>query len=156
MPSHNEKIVFKTALKNACLELLQLRITHANQAMQEAQVSANSQEKSSAGDKYETSRAMGQIDRDLNAAQWMQAKEDYKLLENIPVDKLLNHIAPGAVFELENTFYFAATGLGTVRLNNLNVIVISCKSPLFQQLKTKQVGDSLIFNTKELKVLDVY
>jgi hypothetical protein len=37
--------------------------------MESAQQSANSEEKSSAGDKYETSRAMGHLEKDMHARQ---------------------------------------------------------------------------------------
>ena len=63
--TNSEKIKFKELLKKECGFLLKNRSINSNSAMQDSQESANNQEKSSAGDKYETSRAMGQIDRDM-------------------------------------------------------------------------------------------
>ena len=59
-----------------CTALLVQRITVSETAMKNAQESANSEDKSSAGDKYETSRAMGHLDRDMNAKQLLVAKQD--------------------------------------------------------------------------------
>lgn len=138
------------------MQVLTQRIHHARQAMQEAQASANSQEKSSAGDKYETSRAMGQLDRDMNAAQLLQAQQDYRVLENIQVNLLQAQAAPGAIIELETGLCFAALGLGQLTIDNKPVMAISVKSPLFELLKMKKSGDSILFNNRALKLLDVY
>jgi hypothetical protein len=58
-----EKIAFKSKLKNFGLGMLRQRIGTAQEDMNRAQEAANSEEKSSAGDKYETGRAMveGQV-----------------------------------------------------------------------------------------------
>ncbi len=65
--SLKEKLQFKEKLKDEAISIVQNRINSAATAMANAQESANSNDKSSAGDKYETSRAMGQLDRDMNA-----------------------------------------------------------------------------------------
>ena len=60
----HQKLSFKAfKLKNFALDLIGQRMTTAKEAMQQAQESANSEEKSSAGDKYETGRAMGHLQR---------------------------------------------------------------------------------------------
>src|SRR6218665_4189224 len=100
MRSGPDKTAFKTAVKQGFLDLLQQRIHTARLAMDEAQASANNQEKSSAGDKYETSRAMGQIDRDMNAAQLGKALEEYRFLESLPTT-LHQQVLPGAIIELD-------------------------------------------------------
>ena len=54
----------KPALHAACAAFLAERIAAATTAMQAAQESANSDTKSSAGDKYETGREMATAERD--------------------------------------------------------------------------------------------
>jgi hypothetical protein len=63
--STEEKKTWKQAIKAACIALLEKRLAISQLAMDQAQESANSDDKSSAGDKYETGRAMGQRDRDM-------------------------------------------------------------------------------------------
>jgi hypothetical protein len=155
MRTDHEKNAFKTAVRQEFLKVLQKRIQTAQSAMDEAQASANSQEKSSAGDKYETSRAMGQIDRDMNAAQLAQALEEYRFLENLPTT-LHQQVLPGAIIELDNGIFFAAIGLGQLMINNTAVLAISCKTPLFEQMKLKKRGDSIVFRNQELQLRDVY
>ncbi len=59
----------KTRLLALCHNYVDQRITNSKQAMDDAQAAANEEGKSSAGDKYETGRAMAQIERDKAAQQ---------------------------------------------------------------------------------------
>lgn len=78
--------LFKQQLKSACAAVLLKRVETAEAAMQHAQESANSEEKSTAGDKYETARTMGQLDRDMNAKQWHEARKEYNFLQAVDAD----------------------------------------------------------------------
>ena len=53
---------------------LDQRMQTSLDAMNAAQESANGESKSSAGDKYETSRAMGHLDRDMHARMYQQTR----------------------------------------------------------------------------------
>jgi hypothetical protein len=59
-------ITFKIRLFEHCKNEIERRVANFEYAMMDAQASANSEDKSSAGDKYETGRAMSQIARDMN------------------------------------------------------------------------------------------
>jgi hypothetical protein len=63
--------------------LLDERMQVAWTAMEAAQESANDQGKSSMGDKYETSRSMGQLDRNMHARQYEQVRQERLILERI-------------------------------------------------------------------------
>ena len=86
--TNSEKIKFKELLKKECGFVLKKRSINSNSAMQDSQESANNQEKSSAGDKYETSRAMGQIDRDMYAYQLLETEKDMNIITNLEIDKI--------------------------------------------------------------------
>ena len=58
-----------------CQKIVEHRLATAQQAMDAAQQSANQEEKSSAGDKYETGRAMAQLERDKAATQVEENKK---------------------------------------------------------------------------------
>ena len=118
--TNSEKIKFKELLKKECGFLLKNRSINSNSAMQDSQESANNQEKSSAGDKYETSRAMGQIDRDMYAYQLLEAEKDLNIITNLEIDKINQVIKPGSVFEINSQLIFVAIGLGKILVNNIN------------------------------------
>jgi acyl-CoA thioesterase len=102
----------------------------------QAQEAANSEEKSSAGDKYETSRAMNQIERDNYAHQLSVAIEDMNLLQTIDSDRLYEQADNGAVIcSTDKSIYFIASGIGIVQFEDDKVIVLSPKAPLAQMLR---------------------
>ena len=154
--TNSEKIKFKELLKKECGFLLKKRSINSNSAMQDSQESANNQEKSSAGDKYETSRAMGQIDRDMYAYQLLEAEKDMNIITNLEIDKINQVIKPGSVFEINSQLIFVAIGLGTILVNNISVLVISYKSPLYEQLKFKTVGDLVFFKNENHQIETIF
>lgn len=156
MVKETENNAFKQSVKQACVDVLTLRMNVISQAMDQAQDSANNQEKSSAGDKHETARAIGQAERDMNARQLLQVRTDLKFLESIYVDQIFKSIAPGAMFQLDEQLFFVALGLGAVKVNDKTVMVISHLSPLFINIKSKQKNDVVLFQNKETVVRTVF
>ncbi|MCW3128110.1 MAG: hypothetical protein JWO03_3768 [Bacteroidetes bacterium] len=128
----------------------------ASAAMQQAQEAANSEDKSSAGDKYETSRAMNQIERDNAAYQLSVAIQDMNLLQTIDADHLYTQADNGAVIQSSDALYFIATGLGVITFVDIKVVVLSPKAPLSTALRGKVKGDSLTLNGKTIGITDVF
>lgn len=151
-----QKIEFKSALKKECLHVLEQRIKTAQTAMNDAQDSANNEDKSSAGDKYETARAMGQLDRDMNAKQFAEAQQEHLFLQSVNVENVYDKIQSGSVAISGDKLFFISVGLGILKMENENVICLSRKSPLFHQLKQKSVGDTFQFQDKILKIETVF
>jgi hypothetical protein len=154
--SPEEKIKFKQKLKEACVNLLLQRIDTASQAMLLAQESANDAEKSSAGDKYETARAMGQLDRDMNAKQLEEAKRELATLQSIDVTKQYEHITNGAFVVCSQHSFFVAIGLGTLTLDDKKIVVLSPKAPLAVLMNGKKTGNSFRLNETVFEITDVF
>ncbi len=103
-------IAFKNNLKQFCINIIEQRIATAKSAINDAQEAANSEEKSSAGDKYETARAMGQLARDMNAKQLVQAQKELAELNRIDLQES-KIIKLGSLIQTETSIYFIAVGL---------------------------------------------
>lgn len=151
-----QKLAFKAELKHECIHRLVNRIANISAAIDNAQQSANAQEKSTAGDKHETARAIYQAEREMNAVQLQKAAEDLAFLEKINIDLLCETIKAGAVFSVGGKYIFVATGLGTVLFKALEIMVISVQSPLFMSLQGKRQGDHTKFLNKEEEITLVY
>lgn len=151
-----EKVKYKQGLKSQCEALLRERIETAKQAMQDAQDSANNEDKSSAGDKYETGRAMSQIDRDRSAGQMDEAIQELLKLESMNTDKLYEKVNNGSVVQCGDTIYFIATGLGAINYEGHKVIVLSPKAPLSNLLRGKVKGEKVAFNGNSFDINDVF
>jgi hypothetical protein len=152
----SDRLKYKQGLKAQCTIMLRERVDTARQAMESAQESANNEGKSSAGDKYETARAMSQIDRDRSAGQMDEAIQDMLLLQSIDADKIYDEVNNGAIVVCGSTIYFIATGIGSLSYQGDKVIVLSPKAPLSNLLRGKVKGDSVTFNRHTFDISDVF
>lgn len=75
-----QKLAYKIRLIQFCEDTITRRMAVARQAMDNAQASANSEEKSSAGDKYETGRAISHLEKDMYARQLMANAQELNAL----------------------------------------------------------------------------
>src|SRR5580700_4420568 len=110
--TNSEKITFKNKLKNLGLDVLKQRIATAQEAMDQAQEAANSEEKSSAGDKYETGRAMGQLQKEMHGRQLAEYAKELRALQSIVTDPLRDSGGPGAFIQGKEIAFFVSAGLG--------------------------------------------
>ncbi len=127
------------------IKIIESRILNAKIAMDAAQESANSEGKSSAGDKYETSRAMGQIDRDMYAKQMIIAENELVILKKINLAIKPISIGLGNIVETTIGIYFISISLGKVEIEGKMIIAISAKSPIGAMLMGKKSKDKFSF-----------
>ena len=136
-------------------EIITARINTAKTAMDAAQEAANSEGKSSAGDKYETSRAMGQIDRDMFAKQMDNAQKELSVLEKINFKKTFDTVGLGALVKTTAGYFMLAISIGKLQIEETTFIVISQNSPIGLDLMGKKVGDKFTFLGKENTILTI-
>lgn len=148
----NEAITWKEDLLQLAAQALEERIRVAEKAMKSAQESANNEEKSSAGDKYETARAMSQLERDMNARQLTMARKELETLKSVKTDSR-EIVGPGALVFTETQIYFFSVGLGTVESAGKKVHLISGQSPIGKALEGLKEGSSFSFNGNSQQVL---
>ena len=146
----------KAELKEYCLELLLHKIQETTTAMQAAQDSANSEEKSSMGDKYETGRAMSQLERDRIASQLYLLQQEYQKL--LLVDASTSHavVQTGALVQTENQWYWIAVSLGQVSKEADKIMVVSPLAPISKAIMGQKKGSVFSFNGKNQKILGVF
>ncbi|RAJ08293.1 hypothetical protein LX64_00940 [Chitinophaga skermanii] len=150
-----EKIAYKLLLKQYCEQVLLDRIATTQQAMNEAQAAANNESKSSAGDKYETARAMSHMEKDMHARQLLAHQQELHALRAINVQTIYQLPTAGAFIQTTTTLFFIGAGLGKQLVNKATIIFLSPSSPLALQLAKKKVGDEIEFKGK-VAILDIY
>lgn len=151
-----EKIHFKQSLKQAGLAIIEQRMAIARQQIEEAQQAANQEDKSSAGDKYETARAMGHLQKDMHTRQLAELAKELAALHAVHVDILYEAVTAGALLQCEKMAFFLAAGLGKQSIDNNTIFFLSPQAPLAQQLQHKKAGDHFVFNTVRTIIVDVY
>ena len=145
----------KPAFHAACAAFIAQRIAAATAAMQAAQESANSETKSSAGDKYETGRAVAQEERNRNAAQLHQAQQLQAELARISPDAPCDTVRPGALVETSLGWFYVAISAGRLPGDGPVVMAVSAAAPVAVALRGKRVGEEANFNGQVVRVLGV-
>jgi len=112
--------------------------------------------KSSAGDKFETSRSLMQIEYDKINNQFLILKNQLKTIESINLIGKKTSLGFGSIARTKNSYYFISIGLGKYTVDNNTVYVISLSSPIGKLLNNKKIGDKILFNNKEELILDIY
>lgn len=133
------------------------RIQTIQSAIDEAQASANSETKSSMGDKYETTRAMLQLDTEMNTKQLVEAiklKTDLQKMESHTTHP--HEVAQiGSLIFTTQANYFIAIGAGKLTVEAQDFFVISPTAPLSKQLMGLKIGDKLLFNKQAITIKDM-
>jgi hypothetical protein len=151
-----EKILFKNRLKQLCESIIEQRISAAKKIIQNIQEAANNEEKSSAGDKYETGRAMGHLQKDMHSRQLNEYLKELAGLHSIVSSLLYETPCAGAFIETNDASFFIAAGLGKQMAEGKNIFFLSPYAPLAAALQNKKAGDSFLFNGKNIMIKDVY
>jgi hypothetical protein len=151
-----EKLAFKGRLKQWGLDLIGQRIRTSTEAMDAAQQAANNEEKSSAGDKYETSRAMGHLQKDMHARQLAESVKELAALHAIPIDSLYSSAQIGAFLTAGDTGFFIGIGLGKQIVDGQTILFLSPQAPLAKSLLGVKPGDSVLFNQRTTLIHDVF
>ena len=137
------------------MQYIDQRINNSLTAIKNAQESANTEVKSSAGDKHETGRAMAQLETENNAKQLAESNKLRHVINQINPNKNSEKIETGALAVTSLGTFYIAISIGKVSLNNKEFFVISAVSPIGQTLLNAKKGDKVKFNGKEIQVLDV-
>ena len=145
----------KAQLVEACTAEIDQRIQRIQERLDTITDSRNNATKSSVGDKYETSRAMMQIEEEKSKRQLAEAQEVKLNLLRLDWNKKYEKALPGSLVQTNKGSYFISIGLGRVRLNKQLYLCVSNSSPVGKVLWGKQVGAQFSFNGQQFEVLDI-
>jgi transcription elongation GreA/GreB family factor len=146
----------KQQLYDYCQAYISKRITTAREAIRASQDAANDETKSSAGDKYETGRAMMQLEMEKDSAQLAEAMKLKNQLDQIAINKRPPSIQPGCLVITNQGNFFVALSVGQLVVENTKYYAISMESPIGAKLKGLKQGDFFEFNTKTYKIEQVW
>ena len=146
---------FKKVLKEKCISFIQERMETLRVAMEQAQVSANEETKSSAGDKYETSRAMGHLAKDMYARQLNETGKELAALVSIDCSTTNTSVLPGSFVRCGNICYFILAGIGKITFEEEMIYVISPFAPVAKLLIGKKPGDTVTINKNSLQIIEI-
>ena len=145
----------KNRLYNLCIAYADERIDNASQAIAAARLSSTEDTKSSAGDKYETGRAMMQQDIDRQTLQLNEARKLKTFLERMEPENQSERVQNGSLAYTNHGIFYLAISMGQVDLDGKTYYVISGESPIGAQLMNQRKGARFTFNGRQYEVQSV-
>jgi transcription elongation GreA/GreB family factor len=147
--------VMKHTLYAHCVAYLDARVLGLRQAIENAQQSANAETKSSVGDKYETSRAMAQLEIEKYREQLADIGQQASALRRLDPEMASATVQPGSVVMTNRGNFFIAIAAGKLSVDGLEFFLVSAASPIAKALTGKKTGDELLFQENRLTIARV-
>lgn len=145
----------KTQLYSLCLHYVEQRIETAQKAITEAQDAANDETKSSAGDKYETGRAMAQLEIEKNASQLAEAGKLKNTLALINPAIRTDFVQIGSLVLTNQGNFYLSISAGQFKIEDQVYFAISAASPIGLKLIGLKSKDQFSFNNKTYQIQEI-
>lgn len=142
----------KDTLYRFCVNMLEQKQGQLKKELQALKESADSDTKSSMGDKYETSREMINLEKGKIAEQLTHTEKMLLSMKSIDVDKPSSKGELGALVTTNNATYYIAVSLGKVEIEGKDVFVLSPMSPVGRNMLDRHVGDEIKFGTRSSRI----
>ena len=146
----------KQVVFEAIVQQCKAQVELYEQTILQAQQAANSESKSSVGDKYETARAMAQNDIALFSSRLVAAKENLETANNLLTAQNTNEKVENGSF-LKTTIGWIVIGIsiGNVQLESETIFTASESSPIAKALLGKKENETILVNQKEIRILEI-
>lgn len=135
--------------------ILEAKASAAKLAIASAKESRDNDTKSSAGDKYETGRAMMQMEMDKSEMQLSKALSQISELSKIDLNRQYQKVEFGSLVLSSQGNYFISIGIGKIEVENTIYYAISLASPIGALLNKKSIGSVVSFQGKEITIKDI-
>ena len=146
----------KVRLHQICIEQLEKKIASLERTIQDTQKAAQADTKSSAGDKFETTREMMKQEMDKNGVQLSQAREMLSHLQQLDPYLKNDRISYGSLAHTNEGIYYFAVSFGKVVINDQFYFVLSMASPIGKALRNRKAGEEVAFMGRKIRVEKVF
>jgi len=142
----------KRKLLEAAMAAVAVKINTAQASVASAQESKLNETKSSAGDKFETGRAMMQVEQEKAEMRLAQANQLMGILKNLNIEKNFSQAALGSLVTTDQHSYFLSIGIGKLMIDGKTFYAISELSPIGQLLIGKSEKDTIKFREQIIAI----
>ncbi|MEO2060312.1 MAG: transcription elongation factor [Mesonia sp.] len=135
-----------------CADYVEERVSRLQSSIKDLEHDLGNETKSSAGDKYETSREM--MNTEINKLQnqlqsFKKLKEVLAVIEN---RKASTTVQLGSIVKTDAANYFISIPVGEIKVEEEKFYVIGLNSPIGKLLLGKEEGEQFIFQQKEFSI----
>jgi hypothetical protein len=146
---------FKEKVLDACKSEILDKLTILEKELKYLSHDIAQDTKSSAGDKFETSREMANAEIDKLQGQVNSMNKAVTQLNILPISRN-SIIAKGSLVKTDKAWIYISVSLGQLVVNNEQVLVISPAAPLSLMLLGKKLNEVVTFNKQSYKIIDIY
>ncbi len=135
------------------MEFILQRINTAETALKQSQEASNDDTKSSAGDKFETTREMVSQDIARTKNLLFDGQQNLQLLtslESLPATG--DTVRNGSVVYTNKGIFYISISAGQIKVDDQLVFAVSFASPIGKLMIGKQIGESFSFNQNEYTI----
>lgn len=145
----------KQIIHRKCVEFVDQKIVMHQKAMNNAQDAANREQRSTAGDKYDTSRAMSQNERDMFARQLAESLQMKKILTTIDPSKVPKKVSGGSLVKTSMGNFYLSVSSGKIAHDGVTYFTISPLTPIGQAMLGKKVGEFFKMKNENNSIFEV-
>jgi hypothetical protein len=145
----------KEVLFNNCLEHVTKRLATVETIISSNKKALESETKSSAGDKHETSRAMLQLEMEKAGQQILGINQMKLVLSKIDISKSTEIVHLGSVIETNFSNYFLSISAGRIIVEDKIYFAISVLSPIGKLLLGKKVNEECVFRGEKIQIIKI-
>ena len=148
-------ISLKVQAHEACIQHLYETINRLEAAVSHAQQAASDDTKSSAGDKFETSREMMKLEINKLNEQLRLASTQLGHLQRLDPTSQQEEVAFGSLVRTKEGLYYFSVGLGKIAIEGAHIFALTMASPIGRALAGKRKGDEVNFMNRTISVQDL-
>lgn len=132
--------------KDLLLSALSEKFDRLQLNLDDIRASLTNETKSSAGDKYETSRAMLHAEQDNLQRQMQELKGQLAIVTNLDTHSEKTVIGKGSIVQTNTLTFYISVAAGKLSFEDLTFLPVSASSPLGQKMMGLSKGQSISVN----------
>lgn len=126
---------------------LNKKLSDLNAMMADLNEASKNETKSTVGDKHETSKAMMHLEQEKLGSQIKEIEFQIKEFNSINFTTVTASVILGSLVETNKGYFFIATAIGKMQIDDKTIFAISNKSPLGIKLIGLKENEAIEFNT---------
>ncbi|MFY0598163.1 MAG: 3-oxoacyl-ACP synthase [Cyclobacteriaceae bacterium] len=143
----------RVGLTRVCEDLIDKRIGDAQSELSSYSDQSKEETKSSAGDKYETARAMIHLEREKIASRLNELAKLKRVIGQISAGTISAPL--GRLILTDKGSFFISVSLGLVKYDGEDFMAISPVAPLGNLLSKAKQGEVVSFNKTQYEIAEV-
>lgn len=146
---------FKEVCFQECLSILENKLSSYKKELDLLKETSEGEQKSSMGDKYETTTEMlAQEKRKINEQLSIISKQKQTLI-NLKATTSSEKIKQGNLITTDKGYFYISISLGKINVYQKDVFVLSPISPLGKLLLNRSKGESIQLNSNSFNILEI-